>query len=61
MRRKGCVRRVERYCWNTFTYFPLAFVYGLTSWAVWVAAGIGFEPVRHAWTGKTPHSLLLRA
>ncbi|KAF2817181.1 zf-DHHC-domain-containing protein [Mytilinidion resinicola] len=52
MRRKGFVRRVERYCWNVFTYFPLAFVYGLTSWAVWVAAGIGFEPVRRAWTGK---------
>lgn len=52
MRRRGWARKVERYCCNTITYFPLVFVYGLTSWAVWVEAGIGFAPTKSAWTGK---------
>ncbi|KAI1391402.1 palmitoyltransferase PFA3 [Hypoxylon trugodes] len=34
-------RRIERYCCNCLTYFPLAFVYGLTTWAVWVVVSIG--------------------
>jgi hypothetical protein len=60
MRRRGWARKVERYCCNTITYFPLAFVYGLTSWAVWVQAGIGFVPSRNAWTGAYPHTLSSR-
>lgn len=35
-RRKTWARRVERICCQTISYFPLCFVYGLTSWAVWV-------------------------
>ncbi|KAK8032243.1 palmitoyltransferase PFA3 [Apiospora arundinis] len=34
-------RRVERYCCSCITYFPLAFVYGVTTWAVWVVVKIG--------------------
>ncbi|KAF2729372.1 zf-DHHC-domain-containing protein [Polyplosphaeria fusca] len=52
MRRRGWARKVERTCCNIITYFPLLFVYGLTSWAVWVEAGIGFTPSKSAWTGK---------
>ncbi|KAF2182019.1 zf-DHHC-domain-containing protein [Zopfia rhizophila CBS 207.26] len=57
MRRRGWARRVERYCCNTITYFPLVFVYGLTSWAVWVEAGIGFAPAKNVWTGKFSSAL----
>jgi palmitoyltransferase ZDHHC2/15/20 len=53
MRRRGWARRVERTCCNIITYFPLLFVYGLTSWAVWVEAGIGFAPTKHGWTGTS--------
>jgi hypothetical protein len=51
MRRRSWARKVERYCCTAVTYFPLLFVYGLTSWAVWVEAGIGFAPSKSAWTG----------
>jgi hypothetical protein len=53
MRRRGWARKVERYCCNTITYFPLLLVYGLTSWAVWVEAGIGFVPSQNVWTGAS--------
>jgi hypothetical protein len=53
MRRRGWARKVERYCCNTITYFPLLFVYGLTSWAAWVEVGIGFTPTKsRVWTGE---------
>ena len=51
MRPRAWARRVERYCCNTISYFPLLFVYGLTSWAVWVEVGIGLVPAKNAWTG----------
>ncbi|OCK84347.1 zf-DHHC-domain-containing protein [Lepidopterella palustris CBS 459.81] len=57
MRRKGWARKCERYCCSVVTYFPLAFVYGLTTWAVWVEAGIGMVPAKHAWTGTTSSAL----
>ncbi|TID18555.1 1-3-beta-glucanosyltransferase gel1 [Venturia nashicola] len=41
-RRRSFVRKCERYCCNVITYFPLTFVYGLTSWAVWVQTKMGF-------------------
>ncbi|KAI1178488.1 palmitoyltransferase PFA3 [Nemania sp. FL0916] len=48
-------RRVERYCCGCLTYFPLAFVYGLTTWAVWVVVSIGAFPTTEgqpeSWTG----------
>ncbi|KAI0009546.1 palmitoyltransferase PFA3 [Xylariaceae sp. FL0662B] len=34
-------RRMERYCCSCLTFFPLAFVYGITTWAVWVIVSIG--------------------
>ncbi|ORY13160.1 DHHC palmitoyltransferase-domain-containing protein [Clohesyomyces aquaticus] len=58
MRRRGWARKIERSCCNIITYFPLLFVYGLTSWAVWVEAGIGFAPpIKNAWTGKFSSAL----
>ncbi|KFZ15488.1 hypothetical protein V501_02682 [Pseudogymnoascus sp. VKM F-4519 (FW-2642)] len=46
------IRKCERYCCLTFTYFPLAFVYSITTWAVWVEATIGFNPSQSAWIGS---------
>lgn len=53
MRRRGWARKIERCCCNCITYFPLAFVYGLTTWAVWVEADIGFTSSTRndVWTG----------
>lgn len=49
-------RRIERYCCRGLTYFPLVFVYGITTWAVWVVVKIGSFPVpagrTKSWTGK---------
>jgi hypothetical protein len=58
MRPKRWARKVERYCCATITYFPLLFVYGVTSWAVWVEAGIGLQPAKNGWTGKTNYGYL---
>ncbi|KAI2465663.1 palmitoyltransferase PFA3 [Annulohypoxylon bovei var. microspora] len=45
-------RRFERYCCNCLTYFPLAFVYGLTTWAVWVVVSIGSSATQKpGWIG----------
>ncbi|PYH41603.1 uncharacterized protein BP01DRAFT_418613 [Aspergillus saccharolyticus JOP 1030-1] len=49
--------RIERYCCTAASFFPLAFVYGLTTWAVWVEASVGFKPVQSSWIG-IPSSLL---
>ncbi|KAF2239040.1 zf-DHHC-domain-containing protein [Viridothelium virens] len=51
-RRRPWARKCERYCCSVLSCFPLVFVYGLTSWAVWVEAGIGLLPIK-AWTGYT--------
>ncbi|KAL3426820.1 DHHC zinc finger domain-containing protein [Phlyctema vagabunda] len=45
-------RKCERYCCLGFTYFPLAFVYSITTWAVWVEATIGTLPSKSAWIGS---------
>jgi len=61
-RRRSFLRRCERYCCTTLTYFPLAFVYGLTTWAVWVQTRLGFLPTqRYIWSGllRLPFSNLL--
>ena len=50
-RHRPWARRCERRCCSVLSCFPLVFVYGLTSWAVWVEAGIGFLPIK-AWTGR---------
>ncbi|RMZ75242.1 hypothetical protein DV738_g5578, partial [Chaetothyriales sp. CBS 135597] len=39
---KRCARRCERCCCTVGTYFPLAFVYSLTTWAVFVETRIGY-------------------
>lgn len=44
-------RKCERYCCLGATYFPLFFVYSITTWAVWVEATIGFLPAKSAWIG----------
>ncbi|EME84146.1 uncharacterized protein MYCFIDRAFT_96657, partial [Pseudocercospora fijiensis CIRAD86] len=41
-RRKSWARNIERCCCTTFAYFPLVFVYGLTSWAVYVEVNVSF-------------------
>ncbi|KAF7621354.1 DHHC zinc finger membrane protein [Aspergillus flavus] len=43
--------RCERYCCAAASFFPLAFVYGLTTWAVYVEASIGLRPSRNSWIG----------
>ncbi|KAF9892495.1 palmitoyltransferase for Vac8p [Aspergillus nanangensis] len=49
--------RCERYCCAAASFFPLAFVYSLTTWAVWVEASVGFGPSRNPWVG-VPSSIL---
>ncbi|KAJ5239261.1 hypothetical protein N7468_003880 [Penicillium chermesinum] len=49
--------RCERYCCAAASCFPLCFVYGITSWAVYVEAGIGFRDTKSSWLGL-PSSLL---
>ncbi|KAI0169588.1 palmitoyltransferase PFA3 [Hypoxylon sp. FL1284] len=45
-------RRFERYCCTWITYFPLAFVYGITTWAVWVVVCIGSSTTaKPSWIG----------
>lgn len=41
-RSKHWARRLERCCCHTFAYFPLLFVHGLTTWAIWVELGVSF-------------------
>ncbi|EXJ78743.1 hypothetical protein A1O1_09145 [Capronia coronata CBS 617.96] len=50
-RLRSCARKCERGCCAVATYFPLAFVYSLSTWAVWVVASIGFgkSRSRHVW------------
>ena len=40
--RKPFFRRLEHCCCQTLTYFPLCFVYGLSTWAVWVLVNVTF-------------------
>ncbi|KAL9009656.1 MAG: hypothetical protein Q9173_005337 [Seirophora scorigena] len=46
---RNWARKCERYCCSVVIYIPLVFVHGLTTWAVWVEAGIGFPS--HSTTG----------
>ena len=43
MKRKSYARKCERACCTAVTYFPLVFVYGLTTWAAWVLADMGLR------------------
>ncbi|KUI63937.1 Palmitoyltransferase pfa3 [Cytospora mali] len=44
-------RRFERCCCRCATYFPLLFVYGLTTWAVIVLCSIGYNSPKSTWIG----------
>jgi hypothetical protein len=46
-------RKCERYCCVGITYFPLVFVYSITTWAVWVEATIGFKPSKSPFIGRS--------
>jgi hypothetical protein len=54
-------RKCERYCCLGATYFPLLFVYSLTSWAVWVEATIGFLPGQPDYLGMNLWSIASRS
>ncbi|CAI4210288.1 unnamed protein product [Parascedosporium putredinis] len=57
---KRWARRVERTCCNCITYLPLAFVWGLTSWAVWVDVMVGsMPPSKGSWLGPDPVNFAL--
>ena len=45
-------RRLERTCCACARYFPLAFVYGLTTWAVFVLVSLCSTPSRVTWLGE---------
>lgn len=51
-RSRVLLRRCERACCAVATYFPLAFVYSLTTWAVYVEASIGLT---HPGQGRRRH------
>ncbi|KAI1491197.1 DHHC palmitoyltransferase-domain-containing protein [Biscogniauxia mediterranea] len=46
-------RRAERYCCLGLKYFPLVFVYAISTWAVWVVVSIGSTTMKKetSWTG----------
>ncbi|KAM3458943.1 hypothetical protein MY3296_000090 [Beauveria thailandica] len=46
-------RRFERTCCSIVRYFPLLFVYGLTTWAAVTVVNIGNEDTSITWLGKT--------
>ncbi|KAL4807601.1 DHHC palmitoyltransferase-domain-containing protein [Aspergillus unguis] len=56
-RPKAWALRCERYCCAAATYFPLAFVYSLTTWAVYVEASVGLKRSSSPWIGL-PSSIL---
>ena len=51
-RSQSWAAKCERCCCSVVTYLPLVFVYGLTTWAIWVEAGIGFLPRSSTWKGN---------
>ncbi|KAK4191616.1 DHHC palmitoyltransferase-domain-containing protein [Podospora australis] len=42
-------RKIERTCWTCATYFPLVFVYGLTTWAAYVLWSLCTVPSKVTW------------
>ncbi|KAK0635335.1 DHHC palmitoyltransferase-domain-containing protein [Bombardia bombarda] len=46
-------RKLERYCCTCATYFPLAFVYGMTTWAVFVVVTLSSIPSGVSWLGQS--------
>lgn len=52
MMARRCGRRISSVCCTTAKYLPLVFVYGLTSWAVWVIIQVGASGSSSAWIGS---------
>ncbi|KAK1756917.1 Palmitoyltransferase PFA3 [Echria macrotheca] len=50
---RRCARKIERSCCAAATYFPLLFVYGLTTWAVFVVVSLSSVPSKVSWLGKS--------
>ncbi|KAL5614540.1 uncharacterized protein BROUX77_000377 [Berkeleyomyces rouxiae] len=46
-------RRIERTCCRFVTSIPLALVYSLTTWALWVILSIGANPPADSWMGTS--------
>ncbi|KAK3365460.1 DHHC palmitoyltransferase-domain-containing protein [Podospora didyma] len=46
-------RKLERTCCTCASYFPLVFVYGLTSWAVFVLVTLSSESTKVTWLGPS--------
>lgn len=59
MKRKSCARKAERACCSVVTYLPLAFVYGLTTWAVWVIGGMGLRAETQSVASEVPGPKLM--
>ena len=51
-RSRAWALRCEQYCCAVASCFPLVFVYGLTTWAIYVEASIGFKDSRSPWIGR---------
>ncbi|KAI5308683.1 hypothetical protein KEM55_005117 [Ascosphaera atra] len=45
------LRRAERSCCACVTCMPLAAVYSLTTYTVWVEMSLGFRPTKSSWVG----------
>ncbi|KAM7186193.1 Palmitoyltransferase [Rhypophila sp. PSN 637] len=46
-------RKIERYCCSCASYIPLGFVYGGTSWALYVDVRLSRSPSKVEWLGRT--------
>ena len=58
-RPRSWAKKCERACCSVAQYFPLAFVYSLTTWAIWVEAGIAFLPNHNGWRSESSSSVFL--
>lgn len=52
-------RRLERSCCACAKYFPLAFVYGLTTWAAFVLVSLCTNPTKVSWLGESVLGILV--
>ena len=50
-RKTSIVSRLERCCWTTLICFPLVFVYGLTTWAIYVHNSLSLTWAASSWQG----------
>ncbi|KAK5660106.1 hypothetical protein OQA88_13575 [Cercophora sp. LCS_1] len=50
---RRCARKIERACCQAASFFPLFFVYGLTSWAVFVQVSLSTVDSKVWWLGRS--------